>query len=170
MIFPRPASHGPGGGAPAPARPGGRISATIATITGACLASVMAMADPLKAPSPELPLPELGVSVLRVLGAMAFVIALLLAGAWLVRNWQRVVARPGRDPKLRVIEARSVGGRHAVYVVGYESQRFLIASSPTGISLLSALPPATEPEPEPSLSSANAPAFLDTLRLVLGRK
>ncbi|MHB1307246.1 MAG: FliO/MopB family protein, partial [Limisphaerales bacterium] len=101
---------------------------------------------------------------------MAFVIALLLAGAWLVRNWQRVVARPGRDPKLRVIEARSVGGRHAVYVLGYETQRFLIASSPTGVSLLSALPPATEPESEPSLTPANAPAFLDTLRLVLGRK
>ncbi|MHB9006675.1 MAG: FliO/MopB family protein [Limisphaerales bacterium] len=170
MISSRSAHHGAGGRSPATPCPGGRISTVIGAITGGFLASVVAMADPLPAPSPELPLPELGVSVLRVLGAMAFVIALLLAGAWLVRNWQRVVARPGRDPKLRVIEARSVGGRHAVYVLGYETQRFLIASSPTGVSLLSALPPATEPESEPSLTPANAPAFLDTLRLVLGRK
>jgi len=91
-------------------------------------------------------LPEVGPSVLRILGALALVIGIFLGGVWLFRNWQRLTLQRGRRPKLNVIETRPLGGRQALYVVGYEQGRFLIASSPSGVSLLSHLPDAVADE------------------------
>ncbi|HZL41758.1 MAG TPA: flagellar biosynthetic protein FliO [Verrucomicrobiae bacterium] len=85
------------------------------------------------------PLPDAGLSLLRVMGALAVVLAIFLGGVWLFRNWQRLVIQRGRAPKLNVLEVRSLGGRHALYVVGYEEERFLIASSPAGVHLVSQL-------------------------------
>jgi flagellar biogenesis protein FliO len=90
------------------------------------------------------PLPDVGVSLLRVLGALALVLAVFLGGIWLFRNWQRLVVQRGRAPRLNVLEVRSLGGRHALYVVGYEQERFLIAASPSGVHLVSHLQPAGE--------------------------
>ena len=39
---------------------------------------------------------------------------------------------------MNVLETRSLGGRQAIYVIGYEQERFLIASSPAGVNFLSA--------------------------------
>jgi len=97
-------------------------------------------AAPLTAPS----LPDSGVSLLRVMGALALVIGIFLAGVWLFKNWQRLAVQRGRAPKLNVLEIRSLGGRHTIYVLGYEQERFLISSSPGGVNLLSHLPAATE--------------------------
>lgn len=114
------------------------------------------------------PLPDVGLSLLRVLGALAVVLALFLGGVWLFRNWQRLTLQRGRAPKLNVIEVRSLGGRHALYVVGYEQERFLLAASPTGVNLLSHLQPAEEtapgsPAPVPAPSSF-AQALTDKLK------
>ncbi|MBK7997255.1 MAG: flagellar biosynthetic protein FliO [Verrucomicrobia bacterium] len=35
---------------------------------------------------------------------------------------------------------KALGGKHALYVVGYQQQRLLLASSPGGVSLVSHLP------------------------------
>jgi flagellar biogenesis protein FliO len=92
--------------------------------------------------------PDIGVSVLRV------------TGVWLFRNWQRLAVRRGRAPKLNVLEMRSLGGRQTIYVVGYEQERFLLASSPVGVNFLTHLPAAAgEPETEeakPAVSFSNA--------------
>lgn len=118
------------------------------------------------APAPVTPLPEMGTSVMRVLGALALVLAIFFAGVWLYRNWQRVLGPKGRAPKLSVIEVKSLGNRHALYVVGYERQRMLVASSPTGMTLLSQLP-----EADPNESALPAPAsFAESLQKVLERK
>ena len=100
------------------------------------------VAAPLTAPS----LPDVGPSVLRVLGALALVIGIFLGGVWLFRNWQRLALQRGHAPKLNIIETRPLGGRQALYVVGYEQGRFLVASSPSGVSLLSHLPDAAADE------------------------
>ena len=92
--------------------------------------------------SPALSTPDLGASLLRVTGALALVIGIFLAGVWLLRNWQRLAVRRGRAPKLNVLEIRSLGGRQAIYVVGYEQERFLLASSPAGVNFLTHLPGA----------------------------
>jgi flagellar biogenesis protein FliO len=112
------------------------------------------------------PMPDVGLSLLRVLGALAVVIAVFLAGVWLVRNWQRLVIHRGRAPRLNVLEVRSLGGRHALYVVGYEQERFLIASSPGGVSLVSHLQSADADgaaEPAPATPSF-AQALVQTLK------
>lgn len=114
-------------------------------------------------------LPEAGVSLLRVMGALALVIGIFLGGVWLFRNWQRLARQQGRAPRLNVIETRSLGGRHTLHVVGYEQERFLIAASPGGLQLLSHLPPAaTETETTPSVPAP--PSFTQALTQVLKGK
>jgi flagellar biogenesis protein FliO len=111
-------------------------------------------------------LPDVGFSVLRILGALALVLALFFASVWLFRNWQRFLGRTGRAPKLSVLEVKPVGNRHSLYVVGYEKQRLLLASSPTGITLVSRLPDVVTDE---TLSPSQS-GFADTLQQVLNRK
>ena len=113
-------------------------------------------------------LPDAGASVLRVFGALLLVLALFFAGVWLFKNWQRFAARQnGTTPKLNVLEVKPLGNRHALYVVGYDRQRMLVASSPAGMTLLSQLPQASEEDPGATVAR---PAFTDVLQRALGRK
>src|SRR6185295_7050904 len=80
-------------------------------------------------------LPDMGFSLLRVFGSLVLVLALFLAGIWLFKNWQRLAIQKRRSPKVNILEVKTLGGRHALYLVAYEQQRFLISSSPTGINL-----------------------------------
>jgi flagellar biosynthetic protein FliO len=111
-------------------------------------------------------LPDMGASLLRVMGALAVVLAVFLAGVWLFKNWQRLTLRRGAAPKLNVLEVRSLGQRQAIYVVGYEQQRLLLASSSTGVTLLSHLP-AADAEP---LAAAPKISFAEAFQQVLARK
>lgn len=110
-------------------------------------------------------LPDTGAALLRMGGALGFVVALFLGGVWLYRNWQRLNLRKGRMPKLNVLESKSLGGRHAVYVVGYEEQRFLIGSSPAGIQMLAHLP-----EGEETVAEQPAIGFMQSMQQVLAAK
>lgn len=101
-------------------------------------------------------------SLFRVLAAFALVLAVFGAVIWALKNWQRLVLHKGLSPKLQVLEAKSLGHRHALYVVGYEDQRLLLAASPTGVTLLSHLPPGAvqeQTEPETALTSTWAAMF-----------
>lgn len=122
------------------------------------------VATPLTAPD----LPNVGVSVLRVLGALAVVLGIFLGGVWLFRNWQRVARQHGRAPKLNVLETRSLGGRHSLHVVGYEQSRFLVAVSPNGVNLVSHLPESVETEAVEK--GASPPSFAQALTQVLKGK
>jgi len=122
---------------------------------------------PLSAP----PFPEAGASLIRVAGALFLVIGLFLGGVWLFKNWQRLAIKGGKQPKLGVLESRSLGGRQAVFVVAYERQRFLVATSPTGVNLLSHLPDADPAEPSEESSVPGAPmSFGQALAQVLKKK
>jgi len=114
----------------------------------------------------QAPLPDATFSVVRVIGALALVLAIFFAGLWLFRNWQRFVARTGHAPKLSVLEVKSLGSRHSLYVVGYERQRLLLGSSPTGVTLIHQLPEA----PEGSNPSFPTTGFAETLSQVIHRK
>lgn len=115
----------------------------------------------------ESPLPGAGVSVLRVIGALILVLGLFGLAIWLIRNSQRLGFRLGPQPKLRVLEARSLSYRHSMYVVAYEQQRFLVGTSPGDISLLSELPPAENTAGSPASPPAS---FADALRHILHGK
>lgn len=116
---------------------------------------------------PLTPLPEVGFSVLRVLGALVLVLALFFAGVWLFKNWQRITAQQsGRQSRLNILEARPIGNRQMLYVVGYDRQRMLVAASPAGVTLVSPLPDGTDAEP----LTPPAPSFAATLSQMLGKK
>ena len=115
-------------------------------------------------------LPDAGVSFIRVIGALALVIGLFLGGVWFFRNWQRLAVQRGRAPKLNILETRSLGGRQAIFVVGYNQERFLIASAPSGVNLLSHLPTATEGESETNAKTPSAPSFAQALAQMLKGK
>lgn len=116
------------------------------------------------------PLPDVGASLARVFVALAFVLAIFLGGVWLFRNWQRLTVQRGRAPKLNVLEVRSLGGRHALYVVAYERERLLLAASPSGVNLLSHLQPAEEGSAPPSETAAPQASFAQTLGKMLKGK
>lgn len=99
-------------------------------------------------------LPGAGLSVIRTLAALAFVLALLFGGLWLFRNAQRLAWRKTGAPRLAILESRALGNRFALHVVGYEQQRLLIGSSPGGLSLLSQLPPASDVHAEAAQGAA----------------
>lgn len=107
-------------------------------------------------------------SVFRMIGALCLVFALFFAGVWGFRNWARLNPARARQRKLQVLEARSLGARQSVVVVGYDKQRFLIGSTPQGMTLLTALPETDEPAPA---GAAIVPLpFPDALMQALGRK
>jgi flagellar biosynthetic protein FliO len=110
---------------------------------------------------------DTGVSVLRMLGGFIFVVALFLCAAWALRRWQRGAGLTRRQaPRLRVLESRSLGPRHTLYVVGYDQCRFLVAASPGGLNLLSALPEETAAPAAPAPAAAS---FTEALQQVLAR-
>lgn len=137
-----------------------KLLPAIALLALACVAHA---AEPTP---PASPLPDTGESVLRVLGGLVFVLALFLGGVWLARNWQRVVVQRGQAPKLNVLEVKSLGNRNAIYVIGYEQQRLLLASSATGVTLVSHLPNAEPGEAATPVS----PSFAEALQRVLAKK
>ena len=123
-----------------------------------------------------LALPDTGtsaaLSLIRVLGALGLVFAVFFGGLWAYRNWEKFAVTKGRAARLSVCEAKSLGQRHTLYVIGYENQRMLIASSPNGISLLTSLPSA---EPEalvsvPERPAVEIPCFSGLLTQLLARK
>jgi flagellar biogenesis protein FliO len=138
------------------------------TLFTLCLASVSTFAEATNAPGGSL-MPtdsDSGLpSLIRVAGAFLLVIGIFLGGVWFFRNWQRLGVQRGTAPRLNILEMRSLGGRQAIYVVGYEQERFLVASSPAGVNLLSHLPAAAEGEA--GAKSATAPSFAEALKQVL---
>jgi flagellar biogenesis protein FliO len=130
------------------------------------------MADTNVATTKDLPSPEpVLFSMVRLMGALVLVFAVLFFGVWAFRNWQRLILRRSGPAKLHILEVKSLGPRQAIYLVGYEKQRFLIASSPEGISLLTPLPEAqTDAAPPTPPPSAAPSSFTDVLNKVMNRK
>ena len=148
----------------------------VTSIPGICLAllflaSTPAFADSVNSTNTAALMPaassfDVVSSMFRMAGAFLLVIGLFLGGVWLVRNWQRMNVQRGVAPKLNVLEMRSLGARQAIYVVGYEQERFLVAASPAGVNLLSHLPAATEGQAAEGSKTA-PPTFTEALKQVL---
>jgi len=143
------------------------LALAIAFITTAALGQTTNAPVKLEVPA----LPDAGPSILRVMGALALVLGIFFGGVWLFRNWQRLTIQRGRAPKLNVVETRPLGGKHALYVIGYEQERFLISASPTGVTLLTHLPTAEKESAETTETTTPAPpSFAQALTKVLKGK
>jgi flagellar biogenesis protein FliO len=147
-----------------------RTGARAAVVAAIGFAAENLLADTTNSPVAAPPFPDAGVSLIRVTGALALVLGLFLGGAWVFKNWQRLAVQRGRQPKLNLLETRSLGARQAVFVVAYERQRFLVATSPAGVNLLSHLPDAETTETEPAERPGAPMAFGQALAQVLKRK
>ena len=145
---------------------GGFISLSAAAST---LEAAIVTNAPLALSSTGAAVPDVGASIVRMVGALAIVITLFLGGAWLVKNRHRFGAARARAMRLSVLEVKALGHRQALMVVGYEQQRMLLATSPTGVSLVTHLPEASSEE-----GSAQVPAaamnFADVLQHLVHRK
>lgn len=118
-------------------------------------------------------LPEVTFPLFRVFGALALVLALFVAGAWLFRHGAGLSRGRARSARLRVLEMRPLGSRHALFVVGYDEQRMLVASSPAGITLLDRLPAEPSagdvPLSPPTVTASGTPTVGSRLGEVSGR-
>lgn len=135
-----------------------------------CLVSDSSLAAAALTNAPAVPppvVPDLGASLIRLIGSLGIVIAVLLAGVWIFRNWQRVFLRDARTPQLQILEARQLGQRHALYVVGYRDQRMLLAASPSGVNLLSHLPGGEAAPPSPASPAPVKEDFTSALQQAL---
>lgn len=110
---------------------------------------------------------SMGAAVFRMIGSLAFVVAVFFAGAWIFRNLHRFRAPNAPQRKLHILEARSLGARQAIYVVAFEQQRLLVGSSAQGITLLTHLPDGT---PEAQSERIVPVPFGEALLHALGRK
>ena len=111
--------------------------------------------------------------MIRIVGALMIVMAILLGGAWWFRKSRLFGLVPAQSSHLNVIETRSLGSRHALHVVEYGSKRFLIADSPAGTNFLTDLEKleeeATE-ELEEAAEKISPGSFAGKLKTLLERK
>ncbi|MEW6302713.1 MAG: flagellar biosynthetic protein FliO [Verrucomicrobiota bacterium] len=141
-----------------------RTRAAILSGLFACLgAGTAAAAEPGLAPGVSL-----AESVLRLVGGLLFVFGLFLGALWLLKRAPGFLRQRGDARKLQVLEVRSLGPRQALYIVGYERQRYLLAGTPAGVSLLTALP-ASEGAEAASTGPAPGGSFTDALLQVMQR-
>lgn len=112
-------------------------------------------------------LPEVAFPVFRILLALGLVMAVLFGGAWVFRRMPQWAGNRGVQPRLRVLEVKVLGGKHALFVVGYDQQRLLVGSSPTGINLIDRLPPESEPPGADPAGNPAPPSFVAALAQIL---
>lgn len=133
------------------------------------VAAVLALGGSTGFTSTPDPLPDAGLSVLRVLGALALVLALFFGGVWVVKNRRRIPGLRCREPRLNVLEVRSLGNRHSLCLITCEQQRLLLAVSPAGVTLLSHLPKGSA-EDQPPAKSVSSPNFAAVLQGIFAQK
>lgn len=109
----------------------------------------------------------MGAALIRMMGALVLVLTLFFAAAWMFRNGHKFKSARGAQRKLQVIEAKSLGPKQAIYVIGYEQQRLLIGATQQGLTLLSHLPEGQETPAENPLIQVS---FGEALMQALGRK
>ena len=111
--------------------------------------------------------------MIRIVGALMIVMAILLGGAWWFRKSRLFGLVPAQSSHLNVIETRSLGSRQALHVVEYGSKRFLIADSPAGTNFLTDLEKmeeeATE-ELDEAAEKISPGSFAGKLKTLLERK
>ena len=111
--------------------------------------------------------------MIRIVGALMIVMAILLGGAWWFRKSRLFGLVPAQSSHLNVIETRSLGSRHALHVVEYGSKRFLIADSPAGTNFLTDLEKLEEEvteELDEAAEKISAGSFAGKLKTLLERK
>ncbi len=98
-------------------------------------------------------------SVIKALAALAFVLGLLLGGAWLLRKYgSRIGLKAGQvSQDLKVVEWRSLDMRRKLAVVRWGDKEHLVCLAPTGDMLIASRetpPPFTSILPVTAVSAS----------------
>lgn len=97
--------------------------------------------------------------VLGVMVALAFVLALIVGGAWLMRRLSGPMMN--QDQALRVLASATVGQRERVVLLQAGEQQYLLGVAPGQVRLLS--------EPQQAIPVSDQQAFAQTLGHMLQR-
>lgn len=104
---------------------------------------------------PPGPAPEsITASLIRLLGGLALLAATGFGLVWWIRNGRTRFGGTIPQRQLAILETRSLGQRHTLYVVAHRQKRFLIGTSTNGLSLISPLP---DEDPLPPGHEKNSP-------------
>lgn len=107
--------------------------------------------------------------ILRLITSLFFIIALILAGAWVTRRagW----LRSAQGQSIKLTGTQSLGGRAYVSIVEVEDARLVIGVTGTQVTLLHTMPPASRPDLKPvTAASAEPISFASSLTRVLSRR
>ncbi len=98
-------------------------------------------------------------SILRAIGALAFVLGLLLGGTWLLRKYgSRIGLKAGAvSTDLKVTEWRSLDMRRKLAVVRWGEKEHLICLAPTGDMLIASRDAPTPFAPIPPGAANDEP-------------
>jgi len=104
--------------------------------------------------------------VLRMVVSLTFIVALILAGAWLMRRagW----LRPAAGQPIKVLGSQSLGARSSVAIIQIDDTQLVLGVTPQQITLLHASP-ASSSELQPDSSPVTQPGFSQSLRSALAR-
>jgi len=80
-----------------------------------------------------------GPSALRAVGSMLLVVGLAGGGLWAFRKWGANKLPGSGGARLKVEETLALGDRRFVSILKVDEERFLIALSPQGLSLMTRL-------------------------------
>ncbi|MBK9131087.1 MAG: flagellar biosynthetic protein FliO [Gammaproteobacteria bacterium] len=97
-------------------------------------------------------------SVLQMITGLGAVLALIFAGAWVLRRYGRV--QGVSHGQLRVVGGINLGQRERIVIVQAGTDRLLVGVAPGCIRTLHVLEPAPEPGAEDSVSGAPPASFL----------
>lgn len=111
-------------------------------------------------------------AVLRLIVSLIFVVALILACAWIARRagWSRVT----QGNAIRVLESRSLGARNYISLVEVDGTRLVLGVTQNQVSLLHTLPSTPDTEGAatslPSPAHESTPSFAGSLKLILSKR
>lgn len=110
--------------------------------------------------------PELGSSLVQLVGGLAVVVALLLGTLWLIK---RLSSPRGAAAGLKVLGAAPVGPRERVVLVELADQVLVLGVTPASVNTLHTLPLETFRAHSPEASQAT-PDFQGWLTKALERR
>ncbi|MYN11650.1 flagellar biosynthetic protein FliO [Pusillimonas sp. TS35] len=84
------------------------------------------------------------ISILRLIGSLTLIVALILAVAWACRKTG--LLRGAGGEQIRLIASRSLGARQSLAIIEVEQTRLVIGVGPQQLSLLHVLPPRSAPD------------------------
>jgi len=93
---------------------------------------------------------DFGMQLLRMLGALALVLGLLVMGLYAVKRFGLWIKKPDENQWIQVLGRHYLDPKHCLLVVQAKGQIFLLGISPQGLQLLSPLEsPGDVPEQQP---------------------